>query len=252
MSGSKENPDWLFFHWFEYIRYTPGSATIKMKFSPVLEPYLLSIKEAYTKYKLGYVIHFTGAYSFRFYELMKQCEQIGERTITIEEIRDLLMLEENKYLKYNHLKTRVIQKAIEEINRYSDLKVELEKEEKEGKKVVGLVFSINKNDYRYPIDNYLEYESYSSKTKKELQECLNDLIMARYKQPFSKEKSDLFCKDSILELVMELKNKEFESINIAYPIPYFTGVLQKKELKFTGKEITKTQIRKYESQNFLQ
>ena len=42
------------------------------------------------------------------------------------------MLEDNKYTKYNHLKTRVIQKSIEEINKYSDIKVELEKEEKEG------------------------------------------------------------------------------------------------------------------------
>ena len=65
--GTKENPDWLFFHWFEYIRYIPGNATIKMKFSPVLEPYLLSIKETYTKYRLGYVINFKSEYSFRMY-----------------------------------------------------------------------------------------------------------------------------------------------------------------------------------------
>lgn len=249
--GTKDKPDWLFFHWFEYIRYIPGSATIKMKFSPVLEPYLLSIKEAYTKYKLGYVIHFTGAHSFRFYELMKQYEQIGERTITIEEIRELLMLEENKYPKYNHLKTRVVQKAIEEINKYSDIKVKLEKEEKEGKRVVGLVFSINKNDYTSPLDNYLEYESYNNKTKKELQECLSDLIMARYKQPFESIRSDLFCKEAILELVMELKYNEFEDTNIKFPIPYFTGVLQNKEKKLTGKEISKTELRRYENSKLL-
>lgn len=249
--GTKENPDWLFFHWFEYIRYIPGSATIKMKFSPVLEPYLLSIKEAYTKYKLGYVINFKSEYSFRFYELMKAYEQIGERTITIEEIRDLLMLEENKYLKYNHLKTRVIQKAIEEINKYSDIKVELEKEEKEGRRVIGLVFTINKNDYRYPIDNWLEFENYNKKTKAELQDILNNLILARYKIPFEKIRSDLFCKESILELIMELKYNEFEKVHIQYPIPYFTKVLQKKEIKFTGKEITNTQIRNYENQQMM-
>lgn len=222
-----------------------------MKFSPVLEPYLLSIKEAYTKYKLGYVINFKSEYSFRFYELMKAYEQIGERTITIEEIRDLLMLEENKYLKYNHLKTRVIKKSIEEINKYSDIKVELEKEEKEGKKVVGLVFSINKNDYRYPIDNYLEYNEYNNKTKLELQNILNSLILARYKIPFETRTTDLFCKESILELVMELKYNEFENNVIKYPVPYFTKVLQEKEKKFTGKEITNTEIRRYETQQLM-
>lgn len=218
-----------------------------MKFSPVLEPYLLSIKETYTKYKLGYVINFKSEYSFRFYELMKAYEKIGERTITIEEIRELLMLDSNKYIKYNHLKTRVIQKAIEEINKYSDIKVQLEKEEKEGKKVVGLVFSINKNDYTYPIDNWLEYESYNKKTKAELQKILNNMIMARYKTTFiNKSTTDLFCKDSILELIMELKYNEYENNSIKYPIPYFTKVLQEKEKKFTGKEIKNTDIRRYE------
>lgn len=244
--GTKESPDWLFFHWFEYIRYIPGEATIKMKFSPVLEPYLLNLKETYTKYRLGYVINFKSEYSFRMYELMKQYEGIGERTMTIEEIRELLMLGKNQYEKYSHLKVRVIQKSLEEINKFSDIKVNLEKEEKEGKKVVGLVFSINKNDYRYPIDNWLEYDQYSKKTKSELQEILNSLIVARYKVSFDKKKTDLFCKDGILQLIMELKSNEYENVNIKYPIPFFTSVLQQKEKQFTGKEITKTQLRRYE------
>lgn len=244
--GTKENPDWLFFHWFEYIRYIPGTATIKMKFSPVLEPYLLNLKETYTKYRLGYVINFKSEYSFRFYEIMKQYESIGERTITIEEIKDLLMIDKDKYTKYSHLKAKVIQKAIEEINKYSDIKINLEKEEKEGKKVVGLVFSINKNDFRYPVDNWLEYEKYNKKTKEELQTILDNLILARYKIHLSNNSTDLFCKEAILELIMELKSNEFENTNIKYPIPYFTSVLQEKEKKLTGKEITKTQLRRYE------
>ena len=244
--GTKENPDWLFFHWFEYIRYIPGTATIKMKFSPVLEPYLLNLKETYTKYRLGYVINFKSEYSFRFYEIMKQYESIGERTITIEEIKDLLMIDKDKYTKYSHLKAKVIQKSIEEINKYSDIKINLEKEEKEGKKVVGLVFSINKNDYRYPVDNWLKYEKYNKKTKEELQAILDNLILARYKVHLSSNSTDLFCKEAILELIMELKSNEFENTNIKYPIPYFTSVLQEKEKKLTGKEITKTQLRRYE------
>ena len=244
--GTKENPDWLFFHWFEYIRYIPGTATIKMKFSPVLEPYLLNLKETYTKYRLGYVINFKSEYSFRFYEIMKQYESIGERTITIEEIKDLLMIDKDKYTKYSHLKAKVIQKSIEEINKYSDIKINLEKEEKEGKKVVGLVFSINKNDYRYPVDNWLEYEKYNKKTKEELQTILDNLILARYKIHLSNNSTDLFCKEAILELIMELKSNEYENTNIKYPIPYFTAVLQEKEKKLTGKEITKTQLRRHE------
>ena len=248
--GTKENPDWLFFHWFEYIRYIPGTATIKMKFSPVLEPYLLNLKERYTKYRIGYVINFKSEYSFRLYEIMKQYEPIGERTVTIEEIKELLMIDSSNYQKYSHLKAKVIQKAIEEINKYSDIKINLEKEEKEGKKVVGLVFSINKNDYKYPIDHWLEYENYNKKTKAELQKILDNLIIAKYKIHFDSIKTDLFCKDSILQLIFELKNNDYDNSNIKYPIPYFTKVLQEKHKQFTGEEISNTDLRRYEIQQF--
>jgi len=223
-----------------------------MKFSPMLEPYLLNLKETYTKYRLGYVINFKSEYSFRLYELMKQYEAIGERTITVEEIKELLMIDSNKYTKYSHLKAKVIQKAIEEINKYSDIKINLEKEEKEGKKVVGLVFSINKSDYTYPIDHWLEYDKYSKKTKGELQDILNGLIVIRYKSTLDKTKTDLFCKEAILQLVMELKNNEYENSNVRYPIPYFTKVLQAKHKKFTGEEISNTDLRRYEIQKAIE
>lgn len=182
---------------------------------------------------------------------MKQYEAIGERTLTIEEIRELLMIDSTKYQKYNHLKVKVIQKAIEEINKYSDIKINLDKEEKEGKKVVGLVFSINRNDYKYPIDHWLEYDSYSKKTKAELQKALNSLILARYKTTFDSIKTDLFCKEAILNLIMELKNNNFEDSNIKYPIPYFTKVLQESHKLFTGEEISNTDLRRYEMQQIM-
>ena len=223
-----------------------------MKFSPVLEPYLLNLKETYTKYRLGYVINFKSEYSFRLYEIMKQYEKIGERTVLIEELKELLMIDNNKYQKYSHLKSFVIQKAMQEINQYSDIKINLEKEEKEGKKVVGLVFSINKNDYLYPIDHWLEYEKYSKKTKGELQKSLNGLILAKYKRTLNKTQTDLFCKDAILQLVMELKNNDYENNNIKNAIPYFIKVLQEKHKQFTGEEISNTQLRRYEIEKAME
>ena len=223
-----------------------------MKFSPVLEPYLLNLKETYTKYRLGYVINFKSEYSFRLYEIMKQYEKIGERTVLVEELKELLMIDNNKYQKYSHLKSFVIQKAMQEINQYSDIKINLEKEEKEGKKVVGLVFSINKNDYLYPIDHWLEYESYSKKTKGELQKSLNNLILTKYKRILNKIQTDLFCKEAILQLVMEIKNNDYENKNIKNPIPYFIKVLQEKHKQFTGEEISNTQLRRYEIEKAME
>lgn len=52
------------------------------------------------------------------------------------------------YQKYSHFKARVINKALEEINKFSDIEVTLIKEEKQGKKVQGFVFEIRHNKYK--------------------------------------------------------------------------------------------------------
>lgn len=194
----------------------------------------------------GYVIHFKNQYSFRIYELLKSYEKVGERTILVDELRAYLNLEPTQFERYTQLKNRVILKCIEEINEYSDITVKLEKEEKENKKVVGLVFSIGHNKYKYPMDDYLEYERYKNKTKEELQEILSNEILAKYKMPLNKYRTDLFCKEAIVTLIIELINKGYADVDIKYPIPFFTGVLKKKHADMTGEEITDTDIRRHE------
>jgi hypothetical protein len=177
---------------------------------------------------------------------LKSYEKRGERTLLVEELRTYMNLEEKQFERYTQLKNRVILKCIEEINKYSDIKVKLKKEEKEKQKVVGLVFEIRQNDYRYPIDNLLDYEKYSKKTKEELQKILNSTVLARYKMPLRESSTDLFCKEAIITLITELRNNNYEDVKIQYPIPYFLGVLKKKHNEMTGEEITDTQIRRHE------
>ena len=109
-----------------------------------------------------------------------------------------------------------------------------------------MVFDIRPNDYKYPIDNILEYNKYESKTKTELQEILNGLLLARFKVHFNNTISDLIDKQAILSLVMDLKSYTFDEENIRKPIPYFSAVLRRKHQEITGEEITETDIRKYE------
>lgn len=199
----------------------------------------------------GYVINFKNQYSFRLYELLKSYEKVGERTLLIEELRAYMNLEENQFERYTQLKNRVILKCIEEINQYSDIRVELKKEEKDKQKVIGLVFEIRKNNYKYPMDELLEYDKYNKKTKGELQKILNSIILARYKTLLKEETTDLFCKEAIIALITELKNDSYEKVNIQYPIPYFTGVLKKKHKEMTGEEIKDTDIRRHEIENIM-
>jgi len=246
VSMEKGKKEWIGKTIFSTMHYNEGQGTVKMKFNEDMREFLLDVKETYTKFKLGYVINFKNQYSFRLYELLKSYEKVGERTLLLEELRTYMNLEENQFERYTQLKNRVILKCIEEINKYSDIKVTLKKEEKENRKVVGLVFEIRVNNYRYPIDDILDYEKYNKKTKKELQNILSSIILRRYKMPLHETVTDLFCKESIITLIIELRNNIYETVEIKYPIPFFTGVLKKKHFEMTGEEISDIQIRRYE------
>ena len=245
-SIEKGKREWVGKTIFSTMKYNEGKGTVKMKFNEDMKEFLLDVRETYTKFKLGYVINFKNQYSFRIYELLKSYERIGERTILVDELRTYLNLEDNQFERYTQLKNRVLLKCIKEINDYSDIKVELTKEEKQNKKVVGLIFEIRRNDYRYPIHDYLDYERYTKKSKNELQEILSNEVMARYKIPLQKSRTDLFCKEAIVLLITEIQKNNYEDVKIQYPVPYFTGVLKKKHKEMTGEEITDTEIRRHE------
>lgn len=245
--GTPKKPVWLIFNWFHHIQYEVGKGTISMQFHESLEPYLLNIQEAYTKYRLGYVMNFKYEHSFRIYELMKEYEKVHERTLPLDELKDMLFTKnDNSYQKYSHFKARVINKALEEINKYSDLTVELVKEEKEGKKVVGLTFSIRPHNYKLPIDILQETNEVRNLTKAEIQKLLKNIILRDYKQELREVSTDLFDKEALAQLYIEIKNGEYREKDIKSPILYFQGVLIKKHALMTGEEIKKTDIARRE------
>lgn len=246
--GTAKNPKLYIFNWFHHIQYEPGKGMISMQFHESLEPYLLNLQEKYTKYRLGYVMNFKYEHSFRIYELMKEYERIGERTLPLDELKNMLFTQkDNSYQKYSHFKARVINKALEEINKFSDLTVTLIKEEKQGKKVVGLVFEIRPNKLKMPIDEWQEADEIRKLPKSDLQRLLKNIILKYYKIELKESSTDLFDKEAIAQLYIEIKNGEYEDKVIKTPIPYFKGVLIKKHAMMTGEEITKTQIAKHEN-----
>ena len=193
-------------------------------------------------------MNFKSEYSFRIYELMKEYEKIGERTLPLDDLRHLLYIDKDKYTKYSHLKERVIKPAMCEINKYSDININLIAEEKKGKKIIGLVFEIRRNNYKYPIDDLLDYEELRKMPKKELQKLLDNIILTNYKTHFAPEKSDLFDKEAIIQTYMEIKKGDYDEKNIKTPIPYFQGVLIKKHAMMTGEQITKTELMNHENE----
>lgn len=137
-------------NWFSSYRYQKGQGTIAARFDPDLKPYLLQLKEQFTKYKLENILRFKSAYSIRLYELAKSWEARGDFTISLNEFRQIMGLDcldkkdkncKPKYKLYGDLKRKVINRAIKEINALSDINLAY-KEKKLGRKVTDLVFTI--------------------------------------------------------------------------------------------------------------
>lgn len=144
--------DDLVANWVSSIYYVKNSGVIELEFSHRLIPYLLQLKERFTRYQLKNILYLKNKHSVRIYELMKQYQTIGHRTFTIEELKELLMLED-KYNQFRDFNKSVIKQSMDEINELTDINVDVE-QVKRGRKVVALKYIIQSKDDNSYI-NYL-------------------------------------------------------------------------------------------------
>jgi plasmid replication initiation protein len=130
-------------HWIDSQKYEVGGGYSDVTFHPELKPFFLRLKEKFTTYKLENVMRLKSIYSIRIYELLKQYQGIGKRSITIEKLRKMLGIEPKEYQHYGHFKSKVIEVAYREINEKTDILFDY-RETKLGRKVNELEFIITK------------------------------------------------------------------------------------------------------------
>lgn len=157
----KQNSE-LITGWLSSIEYLENEGIIELEFSEKLIPYLLQLKEKFTRYDLKNIINLQNKYSIRVYELLKQYEKIGTREIEIKEFRKYLGIEENEYKKFSNFENRILKTTKEEINTYTDLNFDYKKI-KTGRTITSILFQIDPKDQEKEI--YIEYlnQSYDIK-----------------------------------------------------------------------------------------
>ncbi len=107
-----------------------------------MKPFLLQLQRNFTAYDLRNVVKL-GVYSVRMYELLKQYESIGSRTLSIEEMKRMFELN-HEYQKYNDFYRWVIKPSEEEINRHTDILIYDIERMKEGRKITALRFKFRR------------------------------------------------------------------------------------------------------------
>ena len=103
-----------------------------------MRPLLLHLQKNFTAYDLRNIVNL-GVYPVRVYELLKQYESIGHRSLFIDDMKKMFNLSE-EYPKFSNFYQKVIDPAVKEINKHTDLKVLKVDKIKNGKKVVALEF----------------------------------------------------------------------------------------------------------------
>lgn len=125
--------------WVQSIRYRKSEGRVELRFNKDMLPYLTQLTEQFTRYALSDVARMDSAHAIRFYELLCQWRDAGQREVSIEWLRDAFQLD-GKYPAIKDFKKRVLQPAIEQINEHSPLWVKWE-QRKTGRRVSHLVFT---------------------------------------------------------------------------------------------------------------
>ena len=127
------------YQWFAKARYNKGDEYIEVQFHPDLKPYLLELKERFTKIPLKQILQLRSKYAIRLYELLKRYEDTGFRTDYLPELRKKLGVEDKEYTRFFDFEKRILKPAIKEINEKTDLEVSYTKK-KTGRKITHIEF----------------------------------------------------------------------------------------------------------------
>ena len=111
--------------WLTSVTYGDKKGYLKVFFNPELKPLLHQLKGSFTSYHLDHIALFKSIYSVRLYEIALMHLNKSKKSklsfkMTISDVREQLELGE-KYKKFANLRIRVIESAIKEMNKPSDI-----------------------------------------------------------------------------------------------------------------------------------
>lgn len=127
--------------WVDKIGYEKGSGYVYVRFSSEVIPLITRLEEQFTSYEIEQVAKLTSGYAIRLYELLIQWRATGKTPVfELAEFRRQLGVEPIKYKQMSNFKIHVLDIAIEQINKHTDIIANYE-QKKKGRSIVGFSFS---------------------------------------------------------------------------------------------------------------
>jgi plasmid replication initiation protein len=133
--------------WFEIARTYKKSGLFTIAFHPDMMPYLLELARQredgggfYTQFTFCYVLPMRSQYAIRLYELLKSYQKNNtEWWFKVEDMKRLLNCQH--YKGFKDFRVNVLEPAVKEINKFSDINIRYETE-KEGKRIDVVTFNM--------------------------------------------------------------------------------------------------------------
>lgn len=144
--------------WLGAAKYEFNKGTVDLSFHPHLKPFMLELKKNFTILRLSDVLSLKSIYAIRIFELLKQYEEIGRRTVKLEELKELCGIKPEQYQMYHDFKRKVLDIAVREINEKTPISIKYQ-EVKSSRKITEICFSISTNrDYLNHYQNPITFE----------------------------------------------------------------------------------------------
>ena len=189
-----EKKEWLQVSWLSSIKYQSTKGCVILRFDPELKPYLLQLKGHFTKLEVTDLLQLKSIYSIKIFELLKQYEAIGKRTISVDDLRTYCGIKPGEYRNYNAVKLYVIERAAAEINAKTEYEVDY-REIKESRKIVDLEWTIKKKTHFEK--SQIEKAEIIQKELRSEKAIINQLIEYGFTNSHSKKIVKLNSQDTI-------------------------------------------------------
>ena len=131
--------------WVQQVKYLDDIGAIEVIFTHAVVSEITRIdgyEQFFTSYLLEQTAELNSVYSIRLYELLIQWRSIGNTpVIEINQFREQLGVGVNEYERMHNFKARVLDLAVNEINKHTDILVSYE-QRKAGRTVTGFTFTL--------------------------------------------------------------------------------------------------------------
>ncbi len=153
--------------WVDKIGVEPDSGVVYMRFTSDVVPLITRLESHFTSYEIEKVANLSSSYAIRLYELCVAWREQGfTQRYKINDLRQKLGVEPEKYKEMYNFKIRVIDLAIKQINTHTDITVKYE-QHKTGRTITAMSFTFKVKKAPEPIakdDGYIKMTDSQIKT----------------------------------------------------------------------------------------